>query len=94
MQDAVTVAGAYNNGGDAATVQRVGDKTFYLRNGVWTDAEIAADTRLPETAVTFGSDEYFALLDRVSALGRYFALGEQVAVVLDGRVYRVRPASH
>jgi Ca-activated chloride channel family protein len=77
-----------------ATVQRVGDKTFYLREGVWTDAEIRADTRLPETTVTFGSDEYYALLGRVPALGRYFALGEQVAVIVDGRLYRVRAATH
>jgi len=89
MQEAVTVAGA-DAGGYTASVQRVGDKTFYLREGVWTDAEIKADERLPETTVTFGSDEYYALLGRVPALGRYFALGEQVAVIVEGRLYRVR----
>jgi Ca-activated chloride channel family protein len=89
MQEAVTVTGNAV-GADAANVQRVGDKTFYLREGVWTDAEIRADVRLPETTVTFGSDEYYALLGRVPALGRYFALGEQVAVVVEGRLYRVR----
>jgi len=89
MQDAVTL-----DGKTTANAQRVGDRTFYLRDGVWTDAEIRTGTRLPETVVTFGSDEYYALLGRVPALGRYFALGEQVAVVLDGRLYRVRAASH
>ena len=93
MQEAVTVQGQNYNGPDAS-VQRVGDKTFYLREGVWTDAEIRADARLPETTVTFGSDEYYALLGRVPALGRYFALGERVAVVVDGRLYRVRAATH
>jgi hypothetical protein len=90
MQDVVTLGGAAST----ASVQQVGDKTFYLREGVWTDAEIRADVRLPETSVTFGSDAYYALLGRVPALGRYFALGEQVAVILDGRLYRVRPATH
>jgi hypothetical protein len=89
MQEAVTVQGPA-----AATVQVVGDKTFYLRDSVWTDAEIRADVRLPETTVTFGSEEYYALLGRVPALGRYFALGEQVAVIVDGRLYRVRAATH
>ena len=42
--------------------------------------------------MTFGSDEYYALLGRVPALGRYFALGQQVAVIVDGRLYRVRAA--
>jgi Ca-activated chloride channel family protein len=89
MQDAQTLG--YNAG---ETVQHVGDKTFYLREGVWTDAEIKTDTRLPETTVTFGSDEYYALLGRVPALARYFALGEQVAVIHEGRLYRVRAAAH
>ena len=91
MQDAETVQGY--NAVAGATVQHVGDKTFYLREGVWTDAEIKADTRLPETTVTFGSDEYYALLRQVPALARYFALGEQVAVIHEGRLYRVRAAA-
>lgn len=94
MQDAVTVDGASTGAaGNTATVQRVGERTFYMREGVWTDAEIRADTRVPETVVTFGSEEYYALLARVPALARYFALGEQVTVLLDGRMYRVRPAT-
>jgi Ca-activated chloride channel homolog len=77
----------------ASTVQRVGTRTFYLRGGVWTDSEIRDDTRLPETAVTFGSDEYFALIRRIPALAPYVALGEQVAVIHDGRIYRIRAAA-
>jgi Ca-activated chloride channel family protein len=91
QQEAVTVDAA--NAPAAAGIQHVGDKTFYLRQGVWTDAQLTANTHLPETVVTFGSDDYYALLRRVPALARYFALGEQVAVVLDGRVYRVRAAT-
>jgi Ca-activated chloride channel family protein len=94
MQDAVTVDDASAGvARSTATVQRVGERTFYMREGVWTDAEIRAETRVPETVVTFGSEEYYALLARVPALARYFALGEQVMVLLDGRMYRVRPAT-
>jgi Ca-activated chloride channel family protein len=76
---------------DAAltATRRVEGKTFYLVNGVWTDSEFKADSRLPETAVTFGSDEYFALLKQNPKLGSYFALGERVVVVFEGRVYKV-----
>lgn len=74
------------------SVRRVDAKTFYLRDGVWTDAELRGDVRLPETTAEFGSDAYFALLRNTPALARYFALGEQVVVVYDGRVYRVREA--
>ena len=73
----------------ASGIQRVGGKTFFMRDGVWTDAEFKADSGLPETAITFGSDEYFALLKQKPALADFFALGEKVVVVFDGRVYRV-----
>jgi Ca-activated chloride channel homolog len=72
-----------------AVVRKVGDKTFYLREGVWTDAEFKEEARLPETALAFGSDEYFALAAREPQLARFFALGERVLVVYKGRVYRV-----
>jgi Ca-activated chloride channel family protein len=90
-QEAVTLDEGFATGESA--VQRVGSRTFYLRGGVWTDSEIRDDTRLPETAVTFGSDEYFALIRRLPALAPYLALGEQVAVIHDGRIYRIRPAA-
>jgi hypothetical protein len=76
---------------DARTdaVRRAAGKTFYLIDDVWTDSEFDSDSRLPETAVTFGSEEYFALLKRHPKLSSYFSLGERVVVVLEGRVYRV-----
>ncbi len=74
---------------DSRAVKTAGGKTFYLDGDVWTDAEFKADGKLPETVVKFGSDEYFALLKQKAALATFFALGERVVVVLDGRVYRV-----
>ena len=76
----------------SSAIRRSGGKTFYLRDGVWTDAEFRAETRMPETTLTFASDEYFALLKREPRLADYFSLGERVIVVLDGRVYRVNAA--
>jgi Ca-activated chloride channel family protein len=70
-------------------MRRVGEKTFYLVDGVWTDSEFKADASVPETVVTFGSDEYFALLKQNPKLGSYFSLGERVVVVFEGRVYKV-----
>jgi Ca-activated chloride channel family protein len=70
-------------------VRRVEAKTFYLIDGVWTDSEFKAESKLPETVLVFASDEYFALLKQNPKLGSYFSLGERVVVVLDGRVYRV-----
>jgi Ca-activated chloride channel homolog len=74
-------------------VRRAGGKTFYLIEGVWTDSEFKRDSGLPETVLSFGSDEYFALLKQHPKLGSYFSLAERVVVVFEGRVYRVNAAA-
>jgi Ca-activated chloride channel homolog len=83
---------------DAITIQtgvrKVADKTFYLREGVWTDADYKDEAKLPETALVFGSDAYFELLKRERKLAEFFALGERVVVVYKGRVYRVNAATN
>jgi Ca-activated chloride channel family protein len=72
-----------------APVRKVGGKTFYLRDDVWVDAEFKEDARLPETRLVFGDEAYFSLVTREPQLARFFALGERVVVVYNGRVYRV-----
>jgi Ca-activated chloride channel family protein len=81
------------DGGDfSPVVKTVAGKTFYFREGVWTDSEFKADSALPATKLVFGSDEYFALLKRKPALAQFFSLGEQMVVVFEGRIYRVTSA--
>jgi Ca-activated chloride channel family protein len=70
-------------------VRYVGDRTFVLNDGVWTDTTFDADAMDP-VAVGFGSDDYFALLEAHPEWGRYLALGDHVIVVLDGTAYEVR----
>ena len=74
-------------------VQRLGGKTFYLIEGVWTDSEFKTESNLAETAVTFGSEEYFALLKKYPKLANYLSLGDRVVVVFEGRVYRINAAT-
>ncbi|HVF26847.1 MAG TPA: VWA domain-containing protein, partial [Pyrinomonadaceae bacterium] len=73
--------------------RKVKNKTFYQQDEVLVDAEFKTDARLPETTLTFGSEEYFALLRREPELAEFFALNEQVVVVYKGRVYRVKAAT-
>jgi Ca-activated chloride channel family protein len=89
QQDTMRIDGADTS----AAIKNAGGKTFYLRDEVWTDSEFKAGTRLPETVVKFGSDEYFALLKQKPHLATFFSLGERVIVVLDGRIYRVDAAN-
>jgi hypothetical protein len=74
-------------------VRRLAGKTFYLIDNVWTDSEFKSESHLPETVVSFGSEEYFALLKQHPKLGSYFSLAERVLVVFEGRVYRVNAAT-
>lgn len=71
----------------AERLQRVADRAFVLREGVWTDT--AYSPGQPTRRVAFGSDAYFALLAERPDLAPYFALGDRVVVVLDGQAYEV-----
>ena len=77
----------------SSAIRTVGSKTFYLVDGVWTDSEVKAGAKLPETTVKFGSDEYFALLKQKPRLAEFLSLGERVVVVFEGRIYRVNAAN-
>jgi Ca-activated chloride channel family protein len=68
-------------------VKRVGTKTFYLKQGVWTDNEYHPDQE--SVKVKRFSDAYFQLIQRSSQLGRYLALGDQVIVSLRGGAIKI-----
>jgi Ca-activated chloride channel family protein len=76
-------------GYEVSPVRYVGDKTFIFNEGVWTDTTFDPD-RMRAVPVSFGSDDYFALVTARPEWGRYFALGDHVIVVLDGTAYEVR----
>lgn len=69
--------------------QFVGTKNFYNQNGVWQDAEFKSAAKLPEQTIKFGSDEFYALLNKEKDLAQFFALGEETVVVWKGNVYRI-----
>jgi len=71
------------------TVKKVGVKTFYLKDGVWVDSAYKKTAGLREMKLKFASNEYFDLINKEKALAKYFAIGEKVLVVLNGRVYHV-----
>ena len=73
----------------SSAIRTAGGKTFYLREGIWTDSEFKAGSTLPVTTVKFGSDDYFNLLKQKPRLGEFFSLGERVIVIFEGRIYRV-----
>ena len=76
-------------GNEINPIKYAGDKTFVLHEGIWTDTTYDPD-RMETVPVSFGSDDYFALIATRPEWGRYFAIGEHVIVVLEGTAYEVR----
>ena len=72
------------------TVQTVGDKAFVLRDGVWTDT-VFDPSRMQTTRFSFASREFLDFLQAHPEAARYFALDQQVIVVLDGTAYETIP---
>lgn len=72
--------------------KRVAGKTFRLVGGEWVDSTFDRTAGLPLVEIN-GPEEREQTVARVPQLASYAALGERVVVVLDGTVYRFRPAA-
>ena len=66
------------------------DKTFYLKNGVWTDSEYKDGGPVKE--IVFNSDEYFRLAAAKPGITRYLSAGQNLIVVYEGVSYWIAPA--
>lgn len=86
LRDAATAAGA---GQEGQTVQTVGDKTFVLVDGVWTDVSSGQAPPAERISVALGSDAYFALLDASPEVASYLAVGAHLMVQLGDTWYEV-----
>jgi hypothetical protein len=77
---------AFDQKGSEVGVKAVEEKTFYLRNGYWTDGDYKNE-KVEE--VQFGSERYFALTRTLPNMSRYLALGKRVIVVIKGHAYKI-----
>ena len=63
------------------------DKTFYLKDGVWTDSEYRDGA--PTTEIKFNSDEFYRLIAEKPGLAKYLSAGRNLIVVFGGVNYRI-----
>ncbi len=75
-----------------APVRTAGDRTFFLRDGVWVDSAYDPAATGEPAVVPFTSEAYFDLLSARPELGAALALGEEVLVVVEGAAYRITAA--
>ncbi|MGQ9492237.1 MAG: VIT domain-containing protein [Anaerolineae bacterium] len=74
---------------ESTEIRLVGNKTFVLRNNIWTDTTYDPQ-QMHVTHLQLGSANYFTLLAEHPQWGKYFAVGKRVIVVLGGRAYQVK----
>ncbi len=72
---------------EARTVQIVGRRTLYLRQGLWREASIPEN--VDAAVVKYFSDEFFKLLEENADLNQVAALNADVIVQSAGRYYRL-----
>ena len=70
-----------------ASIKQVGEKTFFLKDGVYVDGEYKEG--MSTRTVKFGSYGYFNLLKRYPTYARYFSLNTEIIVVIKGTAYKV-----
>ena len=63
------------------------DKTFYLKDGVWTDSEYKDGA--PVKDVKFNSDEFYRLIADKPGLAKYLSAARNLIVVFEGVTYRI-----
>ncbi|UCB45359.1 MAG: VWA domain-containing protein [Spirochaetota bacterium] len=72
----------------AETVKHIGSKTFYLKGNQWIDSDYRDGMRVID--IKYLSKKYMDILARNPKLGKYFALGKNLMVVVGNRCYRVK----
>jgi hypothetical protein len=70
------------------TIKRVINRTFMLRDGVWIEQGLSADTKADKT-ISYLSDAYFEFLRDNSGSGRILALGEALLFRWEGKTIKI-----
>jgi Ca-activated chloride channel family protein len=78
-----------------SNVQRIGDRAFFQKGGVWIDSTLTEEQQKPAnvTVVKQFSEEYFKLIEQYDKkITPYLALGGTQLINIDGKAYRVEPS--
>jgi Ca-activated chloride channel family protein len=80
--------GELDEGSRERVLMVVGEKTFFLQEGVWMDSLFDPEEMDP-VLIEFGSSTYYEFLEARPGWGKYFALGEEVIFVGEGKAYQI-----
>ena len=74
---------------DSQQTQNVAGRTFYANAGQWIDARVQERPTAKREKIPFGSEAYFALLDRDPSVAQWLALGRNVVVLVGDTIVEV-----
>lgn len=77
-----------SEGEKALSIKVVGDKVFYLKDGVWVDQDYSEE--LEEKTLVIWSVGFMNFLREHPEVGKYMSLGEEVVFTYEGVVYRIK----
>lgn len=67
----------------------VAGKTFYLNGDEWVDSAVQTKIELAPKKVEFGSADYFDLLKKDPAIGKWLSLGPKLRFLYQGAIYQI-----
>lgn len=82
-------AAAVQRAVEGQQTQHVAGRTFYANAGQWIDATVQEQPQARREKILFGSEAYFALLDRDPAVAQWLALGSNVVVLVGDTIVEV-----
>ncbi len=64
-------------------------KTFYLRDGFWTDSALLEGSHLQPEVIQFGSTKYFELVKKHPGITKFLGAGPKVMVLFEGKCLKI-----
>jgi Ca-activated chloride channel family protein len=64
-----------------------GDKTFYLKEGIWVDSFYKEGSQVEE--IRFNSDAYFRLISEKPGIAKYLSVAENIIMSFEGKNYKI-----
>lgn len=68
-------------------VMQTGNRAFFNKNGLWVDTEY--EGKIEPVKIQRFSEAYFKLLDKTPEVGKYYALGDEVIFLLNGKAIQI-----
>ncbi len=64
-------------------------KTFYLKDGFWTDSALLEGTHREPQVIQFGSSQYFDLVKKHPGITRFLGAGPKVIILFEGMCVKI-----